>query len=268
MLDIQDLIRPRPRFSRRCPQTVEFSIGGDASFPGRRDHSIDMKLRHYAVVKGARRSIDTLCGSSSVSSSCRACKSPAITATTHLQIFGNKRRSRERVPPASKIRDLITRGNTAWRTATFIHRSRRTSHSASTMSRASNVSCRPRGLRSDKTSRFRSSYCAGSSLAKTSELRKVVRIFLRHALDSQNGKIGSALKRDPGSLPPKNGERKRNFNGPPTKQNSIIGCNDDSGSFAKRSQKVFNSLGVNKNGLVAGRGNSIARPKKSNRGHS
>ena len=52
MLYFQDLIPRRLGFSRRCPQTVEFGIGGDPSFPGRRGHSIDVKLRHDAVVKG------------------------------------------------------------------------------------------------------------------------------------------------------------------------------------------------------------------------
>ena len=52
MLYFQDRI-PRPRgFSRCCPQAVEFGIGGDPSFPGRCGHSIDVKLRHNAVVKG------------------------------------------------------------------------------------------------------------------------------------------------------------------------------------------------------------------------
>ena len=52
MLYFQDLIPRRLGFSRRCPQAVEFGIGGDPSFPGRRGHSIDVKLRHDAVVKG------------------------------------------------------------------------------------------------------------------------------------------------------------------------------------------------------------------------
>jgi len=43
-------------------------------------------------------------------------------------------------------------------------------------SRASKVSCSPHGLTSDKTSCFRSSYCARSSLARIGGLRKVVRI--------------------------------------------------------------------------------------------
>ena len=93
MLYFQDLIPRRLGFSRCCPQTVEFGIGGDASFPGRRGHSIDVKLRHDAVVKGG--SDDKVDRQFVILEQCfellPRLRIAGHTAATCLKIFGTKR---------------------------------------------------------------------------------------------------------------------------------------------------------------------------------
>ena len=145
MLYVQDSILRRLGFSRCCPQAVEFGIGGDASFPCRRGHSIDVKLRHNAVVKG-RSEDDVDCQVVMLEQCFELLPRLWIAGHNSRHMFANLRQQtpvERRVPPASRIRDLITRGNTAWRIATFTYRSRQTSHSASTVSRASKGSCSP-----------------------------------------------------------------------------------------------------------------------------
>ena len=187
VLYLQNLILRRLVFSRYSPETVEFGIGGYTSVPGHRGHSIDVKLRHDTIVKGGcddelERQLMTLEQRVELSSGLRIAsdKSRYLSSTN----FG----SRTGMPPASEICNWITR-----LMATFIHRSRQTSHSASTMSLASKVSCRPRGLMSFKTSRLRSWYCARSSLARISGLRNVVRdrSLFATCSDSRNLRIGS-----------------------------------------------------------------------------
>ena len=145
VLDFQNLIPQGLGFSRCCPQAVEFGIGGDPSLPGRRGHSINVKLRHNAVIKG--RSKDEVDRQFVLLEQYFELIPPLrIAGHNSRHMFANLRQQtpvERRVPPASRIRDLITRGNTAWRIATFIYRSRQTSHSASTVSRASKVSCSP-----------------------------------------------------------------------------------------------------------------------------